>query len=64
MVETKPERLKPVYCVCGQMIAWRDGNRIEPLGAEFTLNGKGKPNLICPACGLYTEVKRAMKDGE
>lgn len=58
------EAYERVICQCGQVIALRRHNDIEPLGAPLTLDSKGRPNVVCPLCGRYTLVKRETKDGE
>ena len=53
-----------IRCACGQLIARRSGNHIEPIGAPLQLDGKGRPVLVCPSCGLFTVVKRTVKGDE
>lgn len=58
------ETYERVECECGQLIARRRHNHIEPIGADLTLDRKGRPNVVCPACGRYTIIKRTVKGDE
>ena len=59
-VETQvPEQ---VMCACGQLIARRLRNHIEPIGAPLTLDSKGRPVIVCPKCGRFTVVRREVSD--
>lgn len=49
---------------CGQVVALRRHNHLDLLGAELTLDTKGRPVIVCPVCGRFTVVRRTVKDGE
>jgi hypothetical protein len=51
-----------VECECGQLIARRRHNHIEPIGAPMTLDIKGRPVIVCPSCGRFTVMRRTVKE--